>query len=100
MEAVRTAFAIIQPYTDKRDRLETAIVVCEHRDGRRRPLRNSSGWPSACTALAWPQMSSRCWWWMRSAGRWCAGTETLTVRRDPLQLLVYDNTGALVITAR
>jgi len=31
MEAIRTAFAIIQPYTDKRDRLETAIVVSEHR---------------------------------------------------------------------
>ena len=31
MEAIRTAFAIIQPYTYKRDRLETAIVVSEHR---------------------------------------------------------------------
>ena len=25
-----TPFAIIQPYTDKRDRLDTAIVVSEH----------------------------------------------------------------------
>ena len=30
MEPIRTPYAIIQPYTDQRDRLETAIVVSEH----------------------------------------------------------------------
>lgn len=31
MEPIRAPYAIIQSYTDKRDRLETAVVVSEHR---------------------------------------------------------------------
>jgi hypothetical protein len=30
VKPLTTPFAILQPYTDKRDRLETAILVSEH----------------------------------------------------------------------